>query len=95
MANDGVIMKNEIALKPYSTAPATKDSAIYYIKNLNDADDVMMTWMNNFNPDFTGKTHEVTMTYLSSQKVQLVKINSRINSAIAASNKYLTNIKTK
>jgi len=95
MVDDGMIMKNIMALKPYALAPATKDSATLYSKNLSNADDVMMDWMNKFNPDFAGKSHEQTMAYLTSQKAQVLKVDSLINSAVSASNQYLTKIKTK
>jgi len=52
MADDGVIMKNKMALKPFASAPATKDSVAIYTKTLSDADDAMMGWMNKFSPDF-------------------------------------------
>jgi hypothetical protein len=95
MADDNLIMKNIMALKPYALAPATKDSVAIYSKNLSNADDVMMDWMNKFNPDFAGKSHEETMAYLTSQKAQILKVDSLINNAVAVSNKYLTKIKTK
>ena len=95
MADDGVIMKNKMALKPFASAPATKDSVAIYTKTLSDADDAMMGWMNKFSPDFTGKSHEQIMTYLHSQKAQILKLDSQINGAVKASNQYLTKIKTK
>jgi len=95
MADDGVIMKNKMALKPFASAPATKDSVAIYIKTLSDADDAMMGWMNKFSPDFTGKSHEQIMVYLHGQKAQILKLDSQINNAVAASNQYLTKIKTK
>jgi hypothetical protein len=95
MADDGVIMKNKMALKPYASAPATKDSVAIYAKTLSDADDAMMGWMNKFSPDFTGKSHEQIMAYLHGQKAQILKLDSQINNAVTASNQYLTKIKTK
>ena len=95
MADDGVIMKNKMALKPYASAPATKDSVAIYTKTLSDADDAMMGWMNKFSPDFTGKSHEQIMAYLHGQQAQILKLDSQINNAVTASNQYLTKIKTK
>jgi hypothetical protein len=95
MADDGVIMKNKMALKPYALAPATKDSVAIYTKTLSDADDAMMGWMNKFSPDFTEKSHEQIMVYLHVQKAQILKLDSQINNAVAASNQYLTKIITK
>ena len=58
MMDDGVVMKNKMLLKGIASkdsAAAVKDSADFYSKILDNADDSMMTWMNKFNPDFTGK----------------------------------------
>ncbi len=51
--------------------------------------------MNKFSPDFTGKTHEQIMTYLNSQKTQILKLDTQINEAIATSNKYILKVKGK
>jgi hypothetical protein len=96
MADDGAIMKNKMAMKYYANiTPDVQDSVARYNQLLGNADDAMMNWMNKFNPDFTGKSHEQIMTYLNGQKAQIIKLDSQINSAIAASNKYLTKIKAK
>jgi hypothetical protein len=94
MVDDGAIMKNKMLLK---TMPITdaKDSVVFYTKSLDDADNSMMNWMNKFNPDFTGKTHEQVMTYLNIQKVEIAKIDSQINITLAKSNNYLSKIKAK
>jgi hypothetical protein len=98
MADDGIIMKNKMQLKGLaasSTTPGVKDSVVRYSKQLDNADDAMMTWMNKFNPDFTGKPHNEIMAYLNTQKKLIAQIDSQLNRAITASNKYITQIKTK
>jgi len=95
MADDGTVMKNKMQLKNIAKSDASanvKDSVAIYTKQLGDADDAMMGWMNKFNPVFTGKSHDEIMAYLNSQKVQILKLDSQINSAVNASNHY---IKTK
>jgi uncharacterized protein (UPF0261 family) len=96
MMDDGTVMKNKMLLKDIAakdTAAAIKDSAARYTKLLGDADDSMMTWMNKFNPDFTGKSHEETMNYLNTQKEQIGKISLQLDSAISASNNYIKKAK--
>ena len=96
MMDDGVVMKNKMLLKGIASkdsAAAVKDSSEYYSKLLGDADDSMMTWMNKFNPDFTGKSHSEAMDYLHKQKEQITKISLQLDSAITASNNYIKKAK--
>ena len=96
MADDGAIMKNKMQLKAYANIPADmQDSVSHYNQLLGNADDAMMNWMNKFSPDFTGKSHEEIMAYLNSQKTQILKLDSQINTAIAASNKFIQKTKAK
>jgi len=96
MADDDAIMKNKMELKSLANSNAAiKDSVAVYSKTLDDADNMMMAWMSKFSPDFTGKTHAQIMSYLSSQKTQILKLDTQINNAIAASNKYLSKVKVK
>jgi len=89
-------MKNKMQLKPYANATTPiKDSVASYTKLLDNADDEMMTWMNKFNPDFTGKSHDEVMTYLNTQKAQILKLDSQLTSTITASNNYIIKLKTK
>ena len=95
MTDDGLIMANKTKLKAYAADITAKDSVVVYTKMLDNADDAMMNWMNKFSPDFTGKSHEQIMAYLKEQKVQILKLDSQINMAVATSNKYLLKIKAK
>jgi hypothetical protein len=94
MVDDGAIMKNKMLLKAIPATDA-KDSVVFYTKSLDDADNAMMGWMNKFNPDFTGKTHKEIIDYLTTQKVEIAKIDSQINVTLAKSNSYLSKNKTK
>lgn len=92
MVDDGIVMQNKTKLKALATsnpAPGVKDSVEMYSKLLDNADDNMMNWMNKFNPDFTGKSHDEVIDYLTKQKAQIVKINALLDTAIAASNTYI------
>ena len=98
MTDDGAIMKNKMQLKSIAakdTSAAVKDSVVTYTKLLGDADNSMMMWMDKFNPDLTGKTHEQIMTYLNAQKAEVLKLDTTIVVAIAASNNYITKAKAK
>jgi len=96
MADDDAIMKNKMELKNLVKSDATiKDSVAVYSKSLDEADNAMMSWMNKFSPDFSGKTHEQIMTYLNSQKTQILKLDTQINEAIATSNNYILKVKKK
>lgn len=96
MADDDAIMKNKMELKSLAKSDTTlKDSVAVYAKTLDNADNAMMTWMNKFSPDFSGKTHEQIMTYLNSQKTQILKLDTQINEAIKTSNKYILKVKGK
>ena len=94
MVDDGAIMKNKMLLKAIPATDA-KDSVVFYTKSLDDADNAMMNWMNKFNPDFTGKTHEQIISYLTIQKAEILKIDSQINVTLAKSNSYLSKNKAK
>ncbi|MHB8208780.1 hypothetical protein [Mucilaginibacter sp.] len=96
MADDGAIMKNKMQLKAIATSnAAVKDSVAVYSKSLDDADNAMMNWMNKFSPDFTGKTHEQIITYLTAQKAEILKIDSQINISLAKSNSFISKNKAK
>ena len=97
MADDGNIMKNKMQLKSLvaSTVPGVKDSAGRYSKMLDSADNVMMGWMNKFNPDFTGKSHDEIMKYLTKQRQQVLKIDSGLKIVVASSGNFIAKNKDK
>jgi hypothetical protein len=90
MTDDGLIMKNKMQLDSNNSP---KDSVATYKKLLDSADNSMMNWMHKFNPDFTGKKHTEIMTYLITQKAQILKLDSQINSAIKVSGDYILRAK--
>lgn len=62
---------------------------------ISKADDNMSDWMHNYNPDFTGKSHQQIMDYLDQQKKQVTQINMQYKNVIRASNQYLLKFKSK
>lgn len=79
MSDDDMTMKVKGRLKLLSAhKPELKDSITFYLKKLDDNDNVMMDWMNKFNPDFTGKSHEQIMSYLKIQKREVMQVDSQI-----------------
>jgi len=58
-------------------------------------DDAMSDWMHQYNPDFTGKSHQEIMDYLAQQKKIVGQINTQYKSVIQSSNQYLLKYKKK
>ena len=91
MGKSEKIMKNSLALDSFikTKADTTKIHTATILKSkLKMADEAMMTWMHQFNPDFTGKPHTEVMVYLTTQQKQLHRIDSLLNLAINKSDKF-------
>jgi hypothetical protein len=83
MGYEAIMMKKKAQLKEVLTVnPGLKDSVAYFSKQLDSNDNVMMDWMNKFNPDFTNKSDDQIMGYLTQQKKQLFAIDSNFKKAI-------------
>ncbi len=61
--------------------------------NLTTADDGMMVWMNNFNPDYTGKSHEEIIIYLQEQKMKIDSVATKISSSLKESTSFISKFK--
>nr|MBC7612444.1 hypothetical protein [Pseudopedobacter sp.] len=73
---------------------ATLNSEIISIKSkLDVSDDTMMKWMNNFNPDYTGKTPSEIMTYLSAQKIKIDAVKTLFTESLSKSDSLITKYK--
>lgn len=59
------------------------------IQSLDKADESMMNWMNNFNPDYGGKTPEEIFTYLQQQKQSILKVENQTNIALKNSDDFI------
>jgi hypothetical protein len=57
------------------------------------ADEAMSKWMEQFDPELKGKTHEEKMKYYAEQKVAVTKIDSIFTTVIDGSDKYLKELK--
>ena len=95
MGKDEKLMKNKMKIDTLLTTikdtlaqqPLKKLST-----NLVTAEEAMENWMQNFDPEQNGKTHEQVVTYLNDQKKQVVAIDSQINVAIKQSSEYLNQL---
>jgi len=101
MGNDDRLMHNKMKLdtllKTKLTGVPDTAAAKAMLMGLNiqltDAEDAMEKWMGKFDPDQKGKSHQDIMNYFSVQKTQITTIDSAMNAAITASNKYLDQLK--
>lgn len=62
-------------------------------KELVSSDDAMMQWMNNFNPDYTGKSHEEIVSYLNHQKIKIDSVKTLFKESLSKSNTILVKYK--
>lgn len=53
--------------------------------DLTSSDDAMMTWMNHFNPDYTGKKHQEVMNYLKEQKIKIDSVKTLFDESLSKS----------
>ena len=98
MGSDESLLKNKTILDSLlkkDTTAILKDSVTRHLSEVINADSAMDNWMHNFDADMTGKLPVERMIYLRSQKKQITKVDSQINAALAASDRYLKNMKMK
>jgi len=101
MGKDDQLMKNKMKLdtllKTKLTGVADTAEEKKQLMGLNiqltQAEDAMENWMQKFDPDQKGKSHQQKMDYLNAQKTQVNGIDSAINAAINASSNYLNSLK--
>jgi len=94
MADDDENMQVKKQLKQLlASKPQLKDSTDYFLKKLDDNDSLMMDWMNKFNPEFTGKSHEQIMAYLNAQKKQIMQIDSAMKNGNKAAVNFISRSK--
>ena len=95
MGSDDQLMRNKMQIDtllkqmlPGDTA-AIKRQLMGLKVQLTTAEDAMSNWMQKFDPEMKGKSHEDIMNYLGAQKAQLTNISISIDSAINSSSSYL------
>jgi len=90
-------MKLDTLLKTQLTGVADTAAEKRQLMGLNvqltQAEDAMEMWMQKFDPDQKGKSHQEIMDYFSAQKTQVNAVDSSINAAINASTNYLNSLK--
>ena len=52
---------------------------------LQNADDAMMEWMHNFNPDYTGMSHQQIIDYLNQQHKSIDSVKVLIDQSLSGS----------
>lgn len=95
MANDETLMKNKMLLDSLLKLPAKDTSEKTNMKaeelKLAAAEEAMETWMQKFEPDLTGKSHDEILKYYNEQKKSIMAVDSQLSAAISESTKYLSN----
>lgn len=75
----------------YSIEEKTTMSAVRF--KLIKADEAMSKWMERFDPELKGKSHEEKIKYYTEQKKEVVKIDSIFTAVIEGSDNYLKGLK--
>jgi hypothetical protein len=92
MGYEDQLMHNKMKLDTL-LAEAKNDEAKARINQLTAqlarADAAMSDWMQNFDAEQKGKTHEQIMTYLAGQKKQVLAVDSIMKNAVKESGEYL------
>ena len=94
MAHDEQAVHNKMVLDTLYKKDAKKMEADL-INRLNLADSSMEKWMQGFDPDKKGKSHEEVLHYLKTQKTAIMKVDSQLSTAINTSDAYLKTINKK
>ncbi len=84
---------NLVDFKTDATNEAEVKTALVQLEN---AEDAMMSWMNNFKaPEKMrdSKSHDEIMGYLQSQKVEITKVRDTMNGSIATAERILSSPK--
>lgn len=98
MGNDEMLMQNKMKLDtilkegkfPEGRNPIVERGVLNAFKyKLNVADNVMENWMQKFDPEQKGKTHEQIMAYYADQKREVSLVDSQLNAAVKESTEYL------
>ena len=84
-------MKLDTLLKTADDTAKTKISLL--ISKLNNADGQMEDFMQKFDPEQKGKSHDYMMNYLTAQKIRIKAVDSMINASVKESGEYLKHLK--
>ena len=94
MRKDEALMKNKMQLDSLLKLPAKDTAEKTNMKamelKLTAAEEAMETWMQKFEPDLTGKSHDEIIKYYNEQKKSIAGVDSLMNAAVTESTKYLS-----
>ncbi|MDB4925364.1 hypothetical protein [Mucilaginibacter sp.] len=101
MGNDERLMQNKMKLDTLSRVdtltkkynPQEKATMKALNLKLIEADKAMENWMQKFDPEQKGKSHDEIMAYLADQKKQIMQVDSMLNMAVKESTDYLNHLK--
>jgi len=80
------LYSTRVALQKLANTDSTQsgqDSVAELIQELKLAEDAMMNWMRNFDPNFEGKTDDETIAYLNEKKESISQVAEQMNQALA------------
>jgi len=90
MKIDTILMPGPLADK-YTVEEKAVLGAVRF--KITAADEAMSTWMERFDVELKGKSHDEKIKYFTEQKKTVMRIDSQMTVAIDASDKYLKEIK--
>ena len=94
MRKDEALMKNKMQLDSLLKLPAKDTAEKTNMKamelKLTAAEEAMETWMQKFEPDLTGKSHDEIIKYYNEQNKSIAGVDSLMNAAVTESTKYLS-----
>jgi len=97
MADDEKAMVNKMKLDTMLQQAKTLKTDSTAIKSIRTklmfADDAMSFWMSKFNPDYSGKSHDEIMKYLTDQRLKVKRIDSLLVSANGETTDYLQKVR--
>ncbi len=80
------LYKTRMKLQQLADTDSTQsgqDTVAELIQEIKLAEDAMMNWMRNFNPNFEGETDDETIAYLLGQKESMSQVSEQMNQALA------------
>lgn len=81
MPKMGELRKTSKELKLAAAADSTKAEWVETANKISNANESMMVWMRNYDPDFKGTKAEVA-DYLRDQKVKIAQVRDEMNSSL-------------
>lgn len=90
MAEMSDLMRLKKAVSAKAAAPAANGQGTEISRRLGEADDAMMTWMNQYNGDTLGKLGQTkALDYLNDQQNKVNQVRDQMRRSMADANAYL------